>query len=82
MAKEKLRIARKIWQGELPIDEAKRLFRQHQLRYAVVTIYEHHATKPKHEPEDCPFVPERFNLSRYGRVVFQVGEDAVLRLDW
>jgi hypothetical protein len=81
-AKEKLRIARKIWQGELPIDEAKRFFRQHRLRYAVVTIYERHATKPKHESEDCPFVPERFNLNRYGRVVFQVGEDAVLRLDW
>ena len=81
-AKEKLQIAQKIWQGDLPVNEAKRLFRQHQIRYAIATIYERHATKPKHEPEDCQHLDEHFQLHKYGKIVFQIGEDAIYRLSW
>jgi len=81
-AKEKLQIARKIWRGDLPVNEAKQLFQKHRVRYAVATIYERHATKPKHEPEDCPHLGEHFRLHKYGNIVFQIGEDAIYWLSW
>ncbi|MCS7265027.1 MAG: hypothetical protein NZ805_09370 [Armatimonadetes bacterium] len=79
---EKLKLARKIWRGELPIDEAKKLFREHRLRYALATLYERHITKPKHEPEDCDKLKEQFRLDKYGDIVFRVGNDAIYRLNW
>ncbi|MFN3422383.1 MAG: hypothetical protein ACK40X_11745 [Armatimonadota bacterium] len=81
-AVEKLRFARKIWRGELPIDEAKEIFRKHRLRYALATLYERHDAKPKHEPENCASLKEQFGLDRYGEIVFQLGEDAIYRLIW
>lgn len=80
--REKLEIARRIWKGELPVNEAKKVFRKHRLRYAIASVYERHATKPKHKPQNCSLFPEHFRLDRYGKVVFRVGEDAIYRLDW
>ncbi len=79
---EKLRLARKIWRGEMPVDEARKLFSKHRLRYALATLYERHATKPKHKSEDCSNLREQFSLDKYGKVVFRIGEDAIYRLNW
>ncbi len=79
---EKFKTARKIWRGELSIDEAKKLFRQHKLRYALATFYERHATKPKHEPENCDELREKFRFDKYGDLVFRIGDDAIYRLRW
>jgi len=81
-AAEKLRLARKIWRGELSVEEAKRVFRKHRLRYALATVYERHSTKPRHEGERCAGLREQFRLDKYGEVVFRVGEDAIYRLNW
>lgn len=78
----KLQWARQIWRGEMPPEQARRLFRQHRLRYALATLYERHATKPKHAPEDCPRFREHFRLDRYGDIVYRVGADAIYRLRW
>ncbi|MCS7193214.1 MAG: hypothetical protein NZ937_09580, partial [Armatimonadetes bacterium] len=80
--KEKLQAARRIWRGELPIEEAKKLFREHRLKYALATIYERHATKPRHESENCESLSGQFRLDKYGEVVFRTGEDAIYRLSW
>ncbi|MFA0778597.1 MAG: hypothetical protein RJAPGHWK_000084 [Candidatus Fervidibacter sp.] len=79
---KKLRMARQIWRGEMPPEKARRLFRQHRLRYALATLYERHATKPHHRPDECEKVPERFHLDRYGVIVYRVGSEAVYRLRW
>jgi len=79
---EKFKIARKIWRGELPINEARELFRKHRIRYALATIYERHATKTKHLPEYCPYLPEHFHIGKYGEVVFRIGDDAIYKLQW
>lgn len=81
-AREKLLIAREIWRGEIPIEDARELFRQHKLRYATATIYERHATKPRHSPRDCKNLPEKFGLDKYGKIVFRVGGEAVYQLEW
>ncbi|MFA0752129.1 MAG: hypothetical protein SLRJCFUN_002532 [Candidatus Fervidibacter sp.] len=80
--RQKLRDAVLIWRGEMPPEKARRLFRQHRLRYALATLYECHATKPRHRPNECEKVPERFHLDRYGVIVFRVGSEAVYRLRW
>lgn len=80
--KEKLRLAHQIWRGEMPLDKARQLFRQHRLRYALATLYERHATKPRHNPEDCPQMPEHFRLDEYGDLVFRIGDSAIYRLRW
>lgn len=81
-AAEKLTLARKIWLGELNLEEAKKIFRQHHLRYALATVYERHATKPKHEPEERRKLKEQFRLDKYGEIVFRVGDSAIYRLRW
>ncbi len=80
--RQKLRDAVLIWRGEMPPEKARRLFRQHRLRYALATLYERHATKPRHQPDECEKVPERFHLDRYGVIVYRVGSEAVYRLRW
>lgn len=80
--RQKLRDAVLIWRGEMPPEKARRLFRQHRIRYALATLYERHATKPHHQPDACEKVPECFHLDRYGVIVYRVGSEAVYRLRW
>ncbi len=77
---EKMRLAQQIWRGEMPLDKAQALFRQHNLHYAIATVYERHATKPRHRPEECQQVRERFHLDKYGVPVFRIGNNVVYRL--
>lgn len=79
---EKLRLAREIWRGELPLDEAREIFRKHRLRYALATVYERHETKKKHKPQNCDSLQEQFRLDKYGEIVFRLGEDTIYRLNW
>lgn len=79
---DKLLTARKIWRGEMPISEAKNLFRKHHLRYALATMYERHETKRRHKPEECSQVTGQFRLNFYGEVVYRIGSDAIYRLRW
>lgn len=79
---KKFKTARKIWRGELKVDEAKAIFQKHRLRYALETIYERHATKTEHNPNYCPYLPEHFHLSKYGDIVLRVGNNAIYRLRW
>lgn len=80
--RQKLRDAVLIWRGEMPIEKARRLFRRHRLRYALATLYERHATKPHHQPDECGKVPEHFHLDRYGVAVYRLGDDVIYRLRW
>ena len=66
----KLKIAMAIWRGVVPPDEAKEIFRQHKIRYALETDFERSASGGQSE------------LHRYGEVAFQLGEDRVFKLDW
>ncbi|MFA0772389.1 MAG: hypothetical protein KEFWMYNX_000397 [Candidatus Fervidibacter sp.] len=59
-----------IWQGQLRPEEAARFFERHRLRYALETDFERAAANGKTA------------LSRYGSVVFAVGDDKVFRLRW
>ncbi len=77
---EKVRIARQLWRGELSLEDAQAVFRKHGLRYAIATLYERHATKPPHRPEECAQLPEHFRLGKYGVPVFRVGDAVVYRL--
>jgi hypothetical protein len=67
---EKLRVAMAIWKGLFPVEEARRLFRQHRIRYALETDFERLATNGS------------TNLHRYGEVVFWAGKDLIFRLKW
>lgn len=67
---EKLKIAMAIWKGRLSPDEAKNLFRQHKIRYAVETDFEQGASGGQCE------------LHRYGEVLFQINDDRVFKLNW
>ena len=67
---EKLKVATAIWKGLIPVEEAKRLFRQHRIRYALETDFERLAASGS------------TNLHRYGKVVFQAGKDLIFRLEW
>jgi hypothetical protein len=67
---EKLRQATAIWQGQLRPEEAARFFERHRLRYALETDFERAAAGGKTA------------LSRYGSLVFAVGDDKVFRLRW
>jgi hypothetical protein len=66
----------------MPPEKARKLFRQHRVRYALATLYERHATKPRHRPDECEKVPARFHLDRYGVIVYRVGNEVVYRLRW
>lgn len=66
----KLKVAMAIWRGVIPPDEAKEIFRQHKIRYAIETDFERSASQG-----EC-------HLHRYGKVAFQIGEDRIFRLDW
>ncbi len=66
----KLKLAIAIWRGVIPTDEAKEIFRQHKIRYALETDFERVASGGQCE------------LHRYGEVVFQLGEDRVFKLNW
>ncbi|GBC99029.1 hypothetical protein HRbin17_01550 [bacterium HR17] len=67
---DKLRTAVAIWSGALPADQARQLFRRHRLRYALETEFERGATGGATA------------LANYGSVVFQLGDDKVIRLGW
>jgi len=67
---EKLKVATAVWKGLIPVEEAKRLFRQHRIRYALETDFERLAASGS------------TNLHRYGKVVFQAGKDLIFRLEW
>lgn len=67
---EKLRVATAIWKGLIPVEEARRLFRQHRIRYALETDFERLAANGS------------TNLHRYGKVAFWAGKDLIFRLDW
>ncbi len=66
----KLRLATAIWKGDISRGEAKEIFRQHKIRYALETDFERLASGGQ-----C-------HLHRYGKVVFQIGEDKIFKLDW
>jgi len=67
---EKLKVATAIWKGLIPVEEARRLFRQHRIRYALETDFERLAANGS------------TNLHRYGKVIFQAGKDLIFRLEW
>ncbi len=67
---EKLKVATAIWKGLIPVEEARGLFRQHRIRYALETDFERLAADGS------------TNLHRYGEVVFQAGKDLIFRLNW
>jgi hypothetical protein len=67
---EKLRQAMAVWQGQLRPEEAAQFFERHHLRYALETDFERGAASGKTA------------LSRYGSLVFAVGDDKVFRLRW
>ncbi len=66
----KLRIAAALWKGEIPVQEAQRLFEQHRIRYALETEFERVAAGGQTA------------LSRYGKVVLQVNGNRIFRLRW
>lgn len=67
---EKLRQAMAVWQGQLRPEEAAQFFKHHHLRYALETDFERGAFNGKTA------------LSRYGSVVFAIGDDKVFQLHW
>jgi len=67
---EKLKVATAVWKGLIPVEEARRFFRQHRIRYALETDFERLAASGS------------TNLHRYGKVVFQAGKDLIFRLEW
>jgi len=66
----KLRLATAVWEGSLPVELARQLFRTHQLHFALETEFERAAAQGTTA------------LARYGKVVFQVGNNRVFRLRW
>lgn len=66
----KLKLAMAIWRGVIPTDEAREIFQQHKIRYALETDFERLASGGQCE------------LHRYGKVAFQLGEARVFKLDW
>jgi hypothetical protein len=67
---EKLRVATAVWRGLIPVEEARKFFRRHRIRYAFETDFERLAADGS------------TNLHRYGEVVFQAGRDLIFRLKW
>lgn len=66
--RQKLSQAMAVWEGRLSLDEAQAFFRTHRLRYALETDFERGAAGGETA------------LRRYGEVVYQVGNDAIIRL--
>ncbi|MCS7223010.1 MAG: hypothetical protein NZ959_00410 [Armatimonadetes bacterium] len=67
---EKLRAVRLILTGEMPFPTASHLFRNHHIRFALITDYERRlAAGP-------------IQLDRYGRKIFEFGDCSVYRLKW
>jgi len=66
----KLKLAMAVWRGLVPPNEAREIFRQHKLRYALETDFERSASGGQ-----C-------QLHLYGEVVFQRGRDRIFKLDW
>ncbi len=66
----KLKFATEIWHGNVLIEEAKEIFHQHKIRYALETDFERLT------------VGGQCKLNRYGKVVFQIGDDRVFKLNW
>ncbi|MCS7223009.1 MAG: hypothetical protein NZ959_00405 [Armatimonadetes bacterium] len=69
-AKKKIKILQDVLQGRLTIDEAKKLFQDHNIRFALSTRYE------RIEARGIP------KLSKYGTEVFRSGSNAIYRLEW
>ncbi len=65
--RQKLSQAMAVWEGRLPPEEAQAFFQRHRLRYALETDFERGAVKGATA------------LRRYGEVVYQVGDDVIVR---